>query len=823
MTAAIGSRGRTARALAARPAADAECRGKPFPCITVPAAVRAPRRLRPAPAPTTAAACLGSTPPRRSSSPRPTPSRAASCGLLRPRARYGLYVVASNDQAPFRQHRPGGDPRPRRPRPARGRVRVRGDEPAVYNEVFLWGRATSAARPAAAAQRARAQPQGPADADRAGPRAFAGPGPGGRPARNLQPSGCRAPSAARLRDEPARVPLRRPAAGDPCADVTATTCAAWTARRQRRRPGRCEPGPVDGPDGDGVQLWQPLSWMTSTWRAVVDPDVRFAYDVTPMLVGNLGDLVFDGQSAITQRGGAAGPGCHYVGNATWTGGEDRTDLTEEAGPNRRVPSPSRRGSCRVRSARGRAVSGPPFLPRARLSPVPAGGTTTRRDGDRRRPAAAGRPPAPGLRRCALRPPCRPASSSSPARRSTTSSWTPPRACVGPSGWRALQHRAGRWRGSSSRPRFLGRLSRDRLGDGAASPAGRRRRRPRRRRHDRRPDRRSPSPRSTRRAARATASTSARRPRRGWSRTSRSRRCRLSVATPRTSGRSASRSSRSRRPWRRWSSGWPARPWSRWTRTCRAGALVADPEAYRRADRPRRWPTHRRREGQRGGPRLARPGPRAGRRGAGAARIDGPSAVLLTRGARGALVVHADGERRRPGRAGARRRHDRRRRRVRRRRPGLVARQRPRGRRPRAARARRRGRPLRGARGRADLRARRGGSAAPPRAPRCPPERGSRPVRSGWPPARARSRLGPCPRNRIALDDVLVGERELWLRRPAARAVQAAARASARCTGRRRSPSTRRRPASGRSPRPTTSTRSAATGRPTRPSSAGSPR
>ena len=62
------------------------------------------------------------------------------------------------------------------------------------------------------------------------------------------------------------------------------------------------PGAWTGPDGDGVEQWQPLSWMTSTWRAVTDPSVRFAYDVTPMLTGNLGDIAFDGQSAITQRG-----------------------------------------------------------------------------------------------------------------------------------------------------------------------------------------------------------------------------------------------------------------------------------------------------------------------------------------------------------------------------------------------------------------------------------------------------------------------------------------------------------------------------------------
>jgi hypothetical protein len=58
--------------------------------------------------------------------------------------------------------------------------------------------------------------------------------------------------------------------------------------------------------------WQPLEWMSSTWRAVADPTVRFRYNVTPHLVGNLLDLPFDGQSAITSREQRA-PLRSYVG------------------------------------------------------------------------------------------------------------------------------------------------------------------------------------------------------------------------------------------------------------------------------------------------------------------------------------------------------------------------------------------------------------------------------------------------------------------------------------------------------------------------------
>ena len=55
--------------------------------------------------------------------------------------------------------------------------------------------------------------------------------------------------------------------------------------------------------------------MRSTWRAVSDPTVDFDYNVTPHLVGHLGDLVFDGQTAITQRGLRGREKCTYVGNS----------------------------------------------------------------------------------------------------------------------------------------------------------------------------------------------------------------------------------------------------------------------------------------------------------------------------------------------------------------------------------------------------------------------------------------------------------------------------------------------------------------------------
>jgi hypothetical protein len=86
-----------------------------------------------------------------------------------------------------------------------------------------------------------------------------------------------------------------------------------------------------GPDGsDTAEHWQPLSWMGSAWRAVSDRSVSFVYAVNPMLVGNLADTPFDGQSAILQRG-RRGRGCHYVGNGGFVAGDDDPALRDDAG------------------------------------------------------------------------------------------------------------------------------------------------------------------------------------------------------------------------------------------------------------------------------------------------------------------------------------------------------------------------------------------------------------------------------------------------------------------------------------------------------------
>ena len=81
---------------------------------------------------------------------------------------------------------------------------------------------------------------------------------------------------------------------------------------------------------DGSELWQPLSWMGSAYRAVSDRTVHFSYAVNPFMVGNLSDTPFDGQSAIFERGRRGG-GCHYVGNRTFVPGEDLVKFRQYAG------------------------------------------------------------------------------------------------------------------------------------------------------------------------------------------------------------------------------------------------------------------------------------------------------------------------------------------------------------------------------------------------------------------------------------------------------------------------------------------------------------
>jgi hypothetical protein len=250
--------------------------------------------------------------------------------------RYRIYMIGSGDVTPFVQSsRPGdvatfADP-DLHPRPASVYVAT---SPHVFNHVFMWG---------------------PHDVRHAGPEVMrnvvasnlkvpltslevalgftAGPSSGPAAVRNLRPY--RLPgTSARIgfaTSLPAFMWGSLPSGVNPCSNVSLyyMRCLSRLGANLVIQD-EANPGAWTGPDGDGIEKWQPLSWMGSTYRTVSDPSVGFDYNVTAMMVGNLADLTFDGQSAITQRG-LHGPGCHYIGNAAFVPGEDQAVFRRYAG------------------------------------------------------------------------------------------------------------------------------------------------------------------------------------------------------------------------------------------------------------------------------------------------------------------------------------------------------------------------------------------------------------------------------------------------------------------------------------------------------------
>lgn len=250
--------------------------------------------------------------------------------------RYGIYLVGSMDMPPFRESSKRPDVAtfhdPDHPRPPFVYVAT---SPSVYNEVFMWG---------------------PHNVRRSGPAVLRNvvahnlkvpltpleeeigftPGPSRGPAAvaNLRPyrlPGTRA-RVGFATSLPAFQYGAPPRGTNPCADTSRyymrclSQLGANLVLQDEANPGRWT-----GPDGSSNEKWQPLSWMLSTYRAASDPLVHFDYNVTAMMVGNLADLAFDGQTAITQRG-LSGRGCHYIGNSRFVPGEDLGGLHRYVGP-----------------------------------------------------------------------------------------------------------------------------------------------------------------------------------------------------------------------------------------------------------------------------------------------------------------------------------------------------------------------------------------------------------------------------------------------------------------------------------------------------------
>jgi hypothetical protein len=249
--------------------------------------------------------------------------------------RYGVYVIASNTQAPFRLTR---DPRVvaklRDPSTPGVRSVYAPTAGRAYNQTFIWGpRVVHPGSPPPLANLLATNRKVPLTSFEQALGFAAGPIRGAAARANLRPfaipgTGARLGFATSL---PAFA-YGNPGRGHECDNV------AVSYMRCLDRLGAnvliqvdANDGQWTGPDGSDVaEHWQPLSWMGSAWRAVSDPTVRFTYAVNPMLVGSLSDTPFDGQSAILQRG-RAGSGCHYVGNQSFIAGDDDPALRSYAG------------------------------------------------------------------------------------------------------------------------------------------------------------------------------------------------------------------------------------------------------------------------------------------------------------------------------------------------------------------------------------------------------------------------------------------------------------------------------------------------------------
>ncbi len=254
--------------------------------------------------------------------------------------RYHIYMIGSADVAPFRQSRGRGDlaafsDPDLHPRPASVYVAT---SPHVYNQVFMWGpRDVRSSGPDVLRNAVASNRKVPLTSLEIGIGLSPGPSSGPAAVRNLKPY--RLPGTrARIgfaTSLPAFTYGMPPAGVDPCSNTS-----LYYMRCLNRLGANlviqdeANPGSWTGPDGDMIERWQPLSWMASTYRTVSDPSVSFDYNVTAMMVGNLADLPFDGQSAITQRGALPGRGCHYIGNSAFVPGEDQTMFRRYAGSKR---------------------------------------------------------------------------------------------------------------------------------------------------------------------------------------------------------------------------------------------------------------------------------------------------------------------------------------------------------------------------------------------------------------------------------------------------------------------------------------------------------
>jgi hypothetical protein len=299
-------------------------------------------------------------------------ARAFSITFSRLARRYGVYVVAANNQPRYRETHQAdeveefGDPAL-----VHRKAAFVATSPKVYNTTFLWGpRRVHRHAPRGERNLLFRNEKVPLtsletellDLD---------PGPshgraGRRNAAGYVVAGHRLGFATSLPAFAYGYPFgHRPAHLRPCADLNVSympcmdSLGVDTVIQAEANPGRWA-------GNGGANDWQPLDWMGSAWRAVADPTVHFRYAVNPMMVGNLLDLDFDGQSAILARG-ARGRHRHYVGDASLHPGDgDPKNASRYAGGKPQflalapwVTGDAPRAALRAEGARLAAGSGDP--------------------------------------------------------------------------------------------------------------------------------------------------------------------------------------------------------------------------------------------------------------------------------------------------------------------------------------------------------------------------------------------------------------------------------------------------------------------------------
>jgi hypothetical protein len=234
--------------------------------------------------------------------------------MSREAERYGLYIVASNTQAPFAvTHDPAAIKALGGPYlPTAG---------VAYDQTFIWGpKAVHKGEPTPLRNLLKVNRKVPLTSFETALGFAPGPSKGPQAVANLKP--------LQIPGTTARLGLATSLPAFEYGDKQSSPCAdvSITYMRCLSKLGANVLIQADANDGewtgdDNNEPWQPLSWMGSAYRAVSDPSVHFDYAVNPMLVGNLADTPFDGQSAILQRG-RTGAGCHYIGNGSFIAGQD---------------------------------------------------------------------------------------------------------------------------------------------------------------------------------------------------------------------------------------------------------------------------------------------------------------------------------------------------------------------------------------------------------------------------------------------------------------------------------------------------------------------